>query len=153
MPEITAEPDAPRWERLGSSIRTERQRQGLSRERLAGLAGVSAKCVQTAEGGRVPLSRRPYTLDAIERALGWTVGSISAVLEGGEPEHARTSTHRAVVLAEDLSSAVRDVVDPAPDTDVAARTRTARRLMAQLALELDEITDTATQPATPIGAP
>lgn len=43
--------------------------------------------------------------------------------------------------------------DADTDTDTAARARTARRLMGQLALELDEIDDATTaQPSTPIGA-
>ena len=44
-------------------------------------------------------------------------------------------------FAVELADAVRDVVDPAPGADVAARVRTARRLMAQLGLERDGIPD------------
>lgn len=145
MPDPDAARSLSQWERLGQRIRNERQRQGLSRLELAAMAGVSPKSVQSAESGAVPKGRRPYTLDAIERALGWTTGSTDAVLGGGEPERAHNDVHRVVVLVEDLAEAVRSVVDPPAGADVAARARTARRLMAQLALELDEITDTTTR--------
>jgi len=77
--------DPESWKRLGSALRAERQRQGLSREELAAKADVSPRSIQSAESGRVPQGRRPFTLDAIERALDWAVGSVDSVLEGGEP--------------------------------------------------------------------
>lgn len=66
-------------------------------------------------------------------------------------QSSRGADHRATGLASELSGAVRDIVAPIVGTDVNARARTARRLMAQLALELDEITDAAPQSSTPNG--
>jgi transcriptional regulator with XRE-family HTH domain len=77
------------WERLGARIRAERERQGLSRKKLADLAGVSPGSVQSAEGG-VIRGRWPQTLSAIERALGWEPDSMRNVLAGGEVEYIPT---------------------------------------------------------------
>ncbi len=77
--------DPESWTRLGRAVRSDRQRQGLSRDQLAQQAGVSPKSIQSAEEGRVPRGRWPYTLDAIERGLGWASGSMQAILDGGMP--------------------------------------------------------------------
>jgi transcriptional regulator with XRE-family HTH domain len=74
------------WKRLGDRIRADRERQGLSRKKLANLANVSPGSVQSAEGGTVR-ARWPQTLSAIERALGWAPGSMRSVLEGGDVEY------------------------------------------------------------------
>lgn len=90
----TAHLRADNWQRLGRLLRAERQRQALSRENLAAKAKVSARSIQSAESGRVPKSRRPFTLDAIERALGWPFGTVDHVLGGGDPPlDVATSAH------------------------------------------------------------
>ncbi|MDX3507333.1 helix-turn-helix transcriptional regulator [Streptomyces caniscabiei] len=75
------------WVHLGSRIRAERERQGMSRKVLAERAQVSPGSVQSAEKGLVPKGRWPQTLSAIENALGWAPGSMRSVLNGGEIEY------------------------------------------------------------------
>lgn len=60
------------------------------------------------------------------------------------PRQEHNPSVRPVEFTAELATAVRDVVNPAPGADVVARIRTARRLMAQLVLELDEIEDRLT---------
>lgn len=85
---VPVTPDA--WQRLGHRIRAERERRGMSRRALAELAGISSGSVQSAEKGFVPRGRWPQTLSAIERALGWSPGSMRSVLDGGDVEYQPT---------------------------------------------------------------
>lgn len=64
-----------------------------------------------------------------------------ALLDGTADLDVRGASCRSVSMVEELDAAVRDVADPAPGTDIAARVRTARRLMAQIGLELEEAED------------
>jgi DNA-binding XRE family transcriptional regulator len=81
------------WARLGTRVRSERERHGLSRNALAEMAGVSVGSIQSVELGTVrarwPQSfiraRWPQSLSTIEKALGWKLGSMKAILNGGEP--------------------------------------------------------------------
>lgn len=68
-----------------------------------------------------------------------------AFLGEADGQRAHDGNCRSLDLVEDLTSAVQDAVAPQPTTNVAARIRTARRLMAQLALELDEVEDRLTR--------
>lgn len=74
------------WARLGARIRAERERQGLSRKELAGLARVSTGSIQSAENGAVPRARWPQSLSAIEHGLAWAPGSMKEILAGGDPK-------------------------------------------------------------------
>ncbi|MFE5602715.1 multiprotein-bridging factor 1 family protein [Streptomyces coelicoflavus] len=73
------------WIRLGERIRTERERLGLSQEDFAERVGVSPSSVLSAEQGRVPQRRWPYTLSTIEKGIGWAPGTMQAILAGEEP--------------------------------------------------------------------
>lgn len=84
---VTQDPEA--WTRLGVKVREAREAQGLSRKRLAEIAGVSEKSIQVAEEGRTPRARWPQSLTLIESALGWVEGSMAHILEGGEPSLGR----------------------------------------------------------------
>lgn len=105
--------DPESWKRLGVLMRAERQRQGLSREELAEKANVSPRSIQSAESGRVPQGRRPFTLDAIERALDWASGSIDSVLDGGEPTGATEGSWRY-----DPRKAIPDSADELTSSDL-----------------------------------
>jgi transcriptional regulator with XRE-family HTH domain len=88
------------WGRLGSRIRAERERQGVSRKELAERAGVSAGSVQSAEKGAVPKGRWPQSLGAIERALGWVSGSMRSILEGGDVRYPAEGPSAATAMSE-----------------------------------------------------
>ncbi|NUQ95324.1 MAG: transcriptional regulator [Streptomyces sp.] len=77
--------DPEAWATLGRALTRARQAQGLTQDELAKHAGVSTASVQSAEAGKVPKARMPYTVPAIATALGWSPGSVEAVLAGAEP--------------------------------------------------------------------
>ncbi|MEN8649929.1 helix-turn-helix domain-containing protein [Streptomyces sp. 21So2-11] len=88
----TKDPDT--WAHLGAVVRAERERHGLLQEELADRAGVSVGSVRGAEKGRVPRGLRwPQSLTQIEKALGWGVGSMQAVLSGKEPSRLELGTN------------------------------------------------------------
>ncbi|MEH6373649.1 helix-turn-helix transcriptional regulator [Streptomyces sp. KLMMK] len=72
-----------RWQRLGTALRQERERQGLSQQQLADRANVSVGSVKNAEKGVAPKGRRPYTLTNIADALKWAPSCIDDILSGG----------------------------------------------------------------------
>ncbi|MFJ8842989.1 helix-turn-helix domain-containing protein [Streptomyces cyaneofuscatus] len=92
------------WTRLSAAIRTARKARGWTQHQLAEVAGIGFSTVQRLESG-VPFTRRPPSLDRIERALGWKVGSADAVLAGGEPEMADTVDAAAAREGDEVVSA------------------------------------------------
>lgn len=140
---------------VASNVRRLREARGLSLRALSDEIqdrgwNLSADAINKIENGRDPdpdavapkQIRRVDVDDLVALAAVFDVPP-ATLLEAPGSHHARGDGHRGMDLAEELLEAVRDVVDPLPDTDVAARARTARRLMAQLGLELDEVTDVA----------
>ncbi|MGW5636696.1 helix-turn-helix domain-containing protein [Streptomyces sp. NPDC003832] len=82
------------WPRLAAAIRAAREARGLSQVALAELAGISEGSVQNLEDPERRPSRMPQSLSKVEPHIGWTTGSGSAVLAGGEPTPAPV-THDA----------------------------------------------------------
>ena len=70
-------------ELLASAIETRRGELGLSLREVAQLAGVTGETLRAVRKG----SNEPSSLtkSGIERALSWEPGSVTAVLDGGEP--------------------------------------------------------------------
>jgi transcriptional regulator with XRE-family HTH domain len=137
---------------VAGNVRRLRDARGLSLRRFSEElkkhgCNLSADAVNKIENGRelelsAPLPKQVRRVDVDELvALAATFGVTTDELLLPPGQARRGDGHRSVDLTEELLDAVRDVVDPGSDTDVARRTQTARRLMAQLALELDEITD------------
>jgi hypothetical protein len=77
--------DPKMWARLGQALKQRRLARGLSQGQVAEMADVSMASVQTAEAGKPPRSRMPYTIGPIARVLGWPPGAVDAVLGGAEP--------------------------------------------------------------------
>ena len=76
------------WKRLGEEMLLRRKRLRLSREALAKLTGgaVTARTIGNYEHARLPVKGGiPAGYYAVERALGWTEGSIEEVLAGRAP--------------------------------------------------------------------
>jgi transcriptional regulator with XRE-family HTH domain len=71
-------------ERLGEYIAAARTRLRLTQQQLAEQLDVSVKTVNNLEKGRTG-PPRPGTRSKLEDTLGWTTGSVRAVLAGGEP--------------------------------------------------------------------
>jgi len=72
------------WTALGAAVKARRKALGLSQVELGEAAGAGRSSVQKVERNQgFELSAGMLAL--IERGLGWSAGSIQAVLEGGEP--------------------------------------------------------------------
>jgi transcriptional regulator with XRE-family HTH domain len=79
------------WAVLGRAIRSDRERQGLTREQLAervherGLK-VSTRSIGSLEKGIPPKKRdKPSTLEPVVAALGWQPGWTDRILAGEDP--------------------------------------------------------------------
>lgn len=77
--------DPQAWARLGHLLKQARLARGLKQSELADQADVSSASVQAAEAGTVPKTRMPTTIGPIAATLGWPIGAVDTVLEGGEP--------------------------------------------------------------------
>lgn len=81
----------PRWAVLGLAIRSDRDRQGLTREELADRVRarggeVTARSIGSLEAGVVPKRRpKPPTLEPVVAALGWLPGWTDRILAGEDP--------------------------------------------------------------------
>lgn len=72
------------WERLSKAVRTARRARGWTQHDLAVAAGIGFSTVQRLESGE-SYTRRPMSLDRVERALDWASGSVDIILTGGDP--------------------------------------------------------------------
>ncbi|MFJ5914993.1 hypothetical protein ACIQFW_04240 [Streptomyces ardesiacus] len=101
--------DAAAWAVLGRAIRSDRNRQGITREQLAERVRerggeISARSIGSLEAGKVPKrGTKPPSLEPAVAALGWKAGwtdrilggeDPGAVLEGAEPEPVEEVTPR-----------------------------------------------------------
>lgn len=68
---------------LGLAMQARRHSLGLSMMKAANLAGLNRATWTTAE--RATRALRQYNYSAVERALGWSPGSVEQILSGGEP--------------------------------------------------------------------
>lgn len=98
------------WDRLARAIRERRHMLGLTQQQLADATRVTRTTIKNLEGGRQPTSRLPSSMGAVEQALGWTLGSGAATLNGGEP----TLVAEALV-AEVEDFAARYEIEDSPD--------------------------------------
>ena len=79
------------WAVLGRAIRSDRDRQGLTREQLAERVierggKITARSIASLEYGTVPKKRdKPPTLEPTVSALGWPRGSADRILNGEDP--------------------------------------------------------------------
>jgi transcriptional regulator with XRE-family HTH domain len=76
--------DKSDWERVARAVTRRREDLGLTQADVSHVGGFSLDRVSAIERAR-SLTYRSGTLRALERALGWGVRSIEAILEGGEP--------------------------------------------------------------------
>lgn len=97
------------WSRLGQYVVDGRVRLRMfTRPPLATRAGISTRVLGDIEKGR----RDNYddvTLAALEQALEWETGSISAILAGGEPRPVRERPRSPFVVVAD--TAVRQIAE------------------------------------------
>lgn len=83
--------DPTRWAVLGQAIRSDRERQGLTREALvdrvkARGGQVTTRSIGSLEAGVVPKKRpKPPTLEPVVAALGWKPGWTDRILAGEDP--------------------------------------------------------------------
>jgi transcriptional regulator with XRE-family HTH domain len=84
-----------RHERLDAAIKERRLELGLSWKEVAQAADISEATLRAIRNG----ANEPSALTArgIERALGWSAGSVERVLKGGEPGEHKAGTGTARV--------------------------------------------------------
>lgn len=71
------------WARLGAAVREAREAKGLTQAGLGAEVGVGETTIANVERART--RKVTPTLRSIARVLGWTPGSIDALLGGGSP--------------------------------------------------------------------
>ncbi|MGW1682468.1 helix-turn-helix domain-containing protein [Saccharopolyspora sp. NPDC002376] len=89
-------------------IRAERERRGWSQGDLAEAAGVARNTVASLERG---LALREGKEAAIERALGWRLGSIDTLRNGGEPTPAEAQPSPPPELRDDVERQIWAITD------------------------------------------
>lgn len=74
------------WQRLGEHVIARRLALGYkTRIPLAAASGISTRILGDIETGRRNGRFDPKTIAALERTLGWAVGSVDTIVNGGEP--------------------------------------------------------------------
>lgn len=134
-------PLGPAGHQVRENVARMRAQRGMSKKTLSDCTRLAGREIPPLGISRIEAGTRRVDADdlaVLARVLGVQP---ALLLEDSEKLRIRGAGFRGMDLAEELSEVVQDAVDPLSDTDVAARIRTARRLMAQLALELDEIED------------
>ncbi|MEU9516822.1 hypothetical protein [Micromonospora sp. NPDC048169] len=72
------------WLRLGALVRQRRDELDMTQSQVQENGGPSPALIRSIESGRARTVSRSKRRD-LERALGWRMGSIDDILEGGEP--------------------------------------------------------------------
>jgi len=75
------------WKRLGAAFKAAREGKGLKQAELAEATGQNQSTIQNLESARYGKGfvRVPSSAHLVATYLGWADGSISTVLEGGDP--------------------------------------------------------------------
>lgn len=121
--------DPEAWSRLGRALVRARQGQGLTQDELAARAGVSTASVQSAEAGKIPKARMPYTIPAIAKALGWPPSAVEAILGGAEPPGGWKDTQiQSLIDAERLETILAGAMVRASDNVTPAEIKRATRI-------------------------
>lgn len=120
------------WGRLAGALANARKAAGLTQDELAAMLGVGRSSVQKLERGHVYARVLPVHR-AAARVLGWTEGSVDAVLGGGDPSRAPKSPEAAPVgqptstveegaaaLLDDLTARVKGALLGGPVVDATA---------------------------------
>ena len=71
------------FKRLSEVVANAREAKGWTKLELAYECRLSASTIYMLEDGRREMTQQTHT--RVERALGWTPGSVTAVLQGGTP--------------------------------------------------------------------
>jgi transcriptional regulator with XRE-family HTH domain len=72
------------WQRLGAAVRRDRVRRQLTQAQFAEVIGLKPRTISNIERASKD-SYDPATIDAVELAMGWQVGSVDRVINGQEP--------------------------------------------------------------------
>jgi transcriptional regulator with XRE-family HTH domain len=120
-------------------LRVERR---LTKKDLSDRTGAAGRTVPPLAIARIEAGTRRVDADDLS-VLAMVLDVTPAMLleEPGRPPIPRGAESPAESLVARLTEAVRDVAAPTPGADVPARARAARRLIAQLGLELDGLAD------------
>ena len=99
-----------RWRRLADAATARRAQLSLTQIEVAQAGPLSLDRVQAIEGAKRS-TYRPATLAALERALGWTYGSVQAILDGGEPTPADAPSREPGTDHQDVRATIAKLED------------------------------------------
>lgn len=128
-------------ERLDHAIEARTIELGISYVELAVRAGLSEISIRNLRKGRANFRAR--NLRKLEIALGWTAGSIEAVLAGGDPT---VEPAQAAISADDLVQLIAETEDellhlnPKYESNRALLTGHLEKRLADLRRQLDALT-------------
>lgn len=120
--------DPQAWARLGQALKQAREHLGIPQDGLATQAGVSTASVQSAEYGKPPKGRMPFTIGKIANALGWPVGAVDAVLNGDAPPGGWQDIPVRIGSAQ-VSAIVTDAMIRATDSITSAEIRAVTKIV------------------------
>lgn len=111
------------WSRLGAALKAAREARGLGQADVGEEIGVKRGAMRNIENGQ--LSRITPTVRAYAHVVGWSDGSVEAVLAGGEPVSAARPSGgpevnaAGVIAAEELPLRIRAALADGPLIDSA----------------------------------
>ncbi|MFD6565309.1 hypothetical protein [Micromonospora profundi] len=108
--------DHDTWQRLGEYVTRRRTELGMTQGQVQAAGGPSVATMRLIEGA-MQRNYRAHILGGLEQALRWEPGSISRILDGGEPTPVTTqpdANSDRYVDAEAELRAIRDNANRAP---------------------------------------
>ncbi|MFE3855231.1 helix-turn-helix domain-containing protein [Streptomyces griseorubiginosus] len=126
------------WARLGEKLKSSRIARGMEQQQVAAAIGVKRGAVRNIEQGNI--AKLTPTVRAYGALVGWTDGSVEAVLAGGDPTLAEGGAARTDGATSDLSLHVQESLRRGPllESRVQEVTTPAGRVLATIVLRGDE---------------
>lgn len=97
------------WNRLAKRVVERRTLLGLTQEDVRARGGPSTATMRLIEGA-LQSTYRPSILRRLEAALGWTAGSATAILDGGQPSAEPNDRNVATSVTDESGTSPEEIV-------------------------------------------